>query len=374
MFKLLHYKLAIFMLLVPIAIQAQINDADNFRWDQKMIKEATIWKKLLSKHNESDQVSNWAERKEALTAIIEKYPDSEWADDACLLLEGERAIIEHDIEGSIKQLHKIIDTYPNGNSIVTSWNSSSGCRINETWLMFTGGLVFLNDDSSVRISFPFNRDGIISKMEEEMLIYCEHVEKYPQPTKNVARYIISSMLLEKGDIAGAIIELEDIIAEYPDLSLIRNADYELSQREGGSLIECEPPLYMMPIWRVQYAACTLLIDLYQKQGDKKKADNLMLRLIAECSPDGWYWNINRHLGDIYAKSGNSQKAFEQYDISKRGIHKIAQNQSKRMKLLYDNGHVVMPDGFTNWEDEILKSYSPILKRIKQSQNKLTDLK
>jgi len=54
---------------------------------------------------------------------------------------------------------------------------------------------------------------------------------------------------------------------------------------------------------------------------------------------------------------------------------LSGSQIRSQEVLIANQHQPrMPESFTNWEDEILKSYSPILERIKQSQNKLTDLK
>ena len=137
-----------------------------------------------------------------------------------------------------------------------------------------------------------------------------------------AQFMIALMLREQGDISVAITELENLLAAYPDLSSISTKDYEAAIKPNGYLIECEPPFDVMPIWRVQYDACMLLINLYQLHGKKVKALDLSLKLASNISPDGWHWNINRHVVDICIQKGEWNSAAEQYELSMKGIRRI----------------------------------------------------
>jgi len=330
------------------------NSADSERWDLRIIKEAPIWKYLLVNYFYADRTIYWPERKEALKKVIEEFPDSRWADDAALLLAGGQASIEDDIKGAIIVLKKIIQDYPSENTIVTGWDLEKGCRINEAWLMWAPDLAFLDQDRTIRASYPFDRDGMISILEREALTYFDHIEKFPVPTKNVAQLGIASMLQALGDLSGASSELEDLISGYSDLPAINSADREAANNPDGYLIACEPPSDMTPVWRIQYAAYQSLISLYQLQDKKDKAEKLALELVSICSPDGWYWNINRYVGDIHAANGQWSMAAMQYDLALQGLQKLVAKQAQRQEALYQAGYVMKPGDFISWKDQALK--------------------
>ena len=95
----------------------------------------------------------------------------------------------------------------------------------------------------------------------------------------------------------------------------------------------------------------------------EKAIDLSLKLASECSPDGWYWNINRFVGDICAQNGEWNLVAEQYDLSLKGIRRIVDHQSARMNVLYEQGYMIKPNGFVSWEDEALKSHTATIIEI-----------
>ena len=227
-----------------------------------------------------------------------------------------------------------------------------GCGLDEAWLSHRD-LVLLNPDGSIRWSRPFGRDGKISREEREILMYFEHLEKYPRLTKDVAQWIIAQMFCHQGDFVRAISELEAMIARYPNLAAITAADSEAANKPYGYLIGHEFPDESRPIWRPQYSAYIRLMDLYQSQGEKAKAVTTGLALASNCSPDGWHWDINRRVGDLCAKNDRWAEAEKQYQLASKGCRKVIEDFISRKEALREPP----PPGSVSWRQQILEVWS-----------------
>ena len=369
--NLINYVLNIIFLFLPFLIEAQEIKNSSKRWDESIIEDANIWRNLLVGHYSADRYFNWEERKEALSKIISNNPNSKWADDASILLIGEEAIIENNIDKAITELRKIIKKYPSENTIIVGWNKQRGCLINEAWLMWAPSLVIFNEDYSIRTIYPFDKDHTISFVENEVLTYFQHLEKYPQSTKDVAQFLIANMLYYQGNIDGAIYELENICTNNSYLTNISLIDYEASQKRYGYLIEYEPPSEISPMWRVQYAAILMLVELYSKQKNISKVLELAARISNDCSSDGWNWNINKCLGDIYAKNNLIEEAIKEYDLSIHGIIENSKHLANRMKVLFEEGYLVKSKDFINWDEEAIKSQSNRISDIQYLKDQIS---
>ena len=339
---------------------AQGSNNEIVRWDKDIINDADVWHKLLVKYVYKDRVSYWAEREKALLSIIEGYPNSKWVDDAAILMAGEKAIVNGNVDDAIVELRAVIEKYPKESTIINNWNFHRGCQINEAWLMWAPGLVIFNNDNTLRATFPFDKDSSISILENEVLDYFSYLEKVPNNTRDVAKYVIALMLIHKSDIEGAISELKEIFTIDNDLSEIRYSDFQASKKKYGYLIGSEPPFDIMPVWRVQVEAGLKLINLYSQIKNVKKAMEISSKLSLELSPDGWYWNVNKYLGDIYVQNGMKDLALSQYNLSIKGIEDRIKCKSIRMEELFKQWYVIKPDSFRDWKDEVSKSYSHIL--------------
>jgi len=194
------------------------------------------------------------------------------------------------------------------------------------------------------------------------LVYFAHLEEYPNLTKDMAQYIIASMLIKKGDISDAILELEDIIST-AELSSIRAYDYEAANKPFGYLLGCELPHDLVPIWRIQYDATLKLIELYKVEDNIDKALQFSLDLANMCSPDGWYWNINRYTGDFCLEMGKYSLAAEQYELSLVGINRMIDIQIDRYRRLYEQGNVVKHANFSSWQEEAINPHIGTIKEI-----------
>ena len=364
----------IILIIIAFSLDAQNlqeNTSSNQQWENSIINDALIWRNLLIKHTLANKNEFWVERQAAFNKVITDYSNSNWADDAALMLVGERAVIENNIDDAITDLREIILNYSTESTIVTGWDYTRGCEISEAWLMYAPSLVLINKNDSV-IARPYNRDGRISIVEHEQLAYFNHLENYPQLTKDVAHYIIALMLKRNNDIDGAINELEILLSAYPDLSVIRNIDYSAYQQQYGYLIGSVPPYDNSPIWRVQYSASVLLINLYIQQNNIKDATKIADKLSVQVTYDGWYWGLNRYLGDFYAKNNSVNKAILEYDRAIQGLNNKIERDAERLPILYDNGYLIKPKNFISWEDAVQKLQLHNINEINKLKNKLIE--
>jgi hypothetical protein len=88
-----------------------------------------------------------------------------------------------------------------------------------------------------------------------------------------------------------------------------------------------------------------------------------MELVSICSSDGWYWNINQHIGDICAKKGRWDIAAEQYDLALQGIRKKIGEQTQRLEALFVEGCMMKPDNFISWEDQALKPQESYIRKL-----------
>jgi tetratricopeptide (TPR) repeat protein len=323
----------------PVSSFGQHISTDSERWDLLMIKEARIWKNLLINYAYAEHQRYWPERNAALKKIVHEFADSRWADDAALILACGKASFENNASGAIADLKKVAEQYTNAHTVVSHWDPHDGCRLDDTWLMWQGGLVFLKPDGTIRIAKPFDRDGKMSQLEREGLAYFEHLERYPRATKVMAQLFISEMLGQKGDRAGAIAVLEKIVSN--------SASYLALVSKGDRIGASKPDGYYIRtlVGRPEYRAYLSLIGYYEKQEEIDKAREMADTLLKLCSKDGWLWTINRHIGNFFGRHGLRSQAKEQYQLALTGLSKYRDDTEKRSKFV---GGSDIPDNF--WED------------------------
>lgn len=249
--------LVVSVLLLSIC-QGELYSAEIDRWDLMMIDSAHIWKNLLTNYPYAEHQKHWPERKTGLEQIVNKYPDSQWADDAALILacgkfefEGRAGL--DDLQGNseayakgyfgnaeeaIKDLRTIIDSYPHAKSIIDPvWFAGLGCKFNGVWLSSQGGLVSLNSDGTIQTSKPFDRSGAIPQKHKEVLAYFDHLEKYPVYTKHIAHLFISEILGHQGKFSEAASELEKVLSDLSEFEKAVKADNVAANGPDGVLIK-----------------------------------------------------------------------------------------------------------------------------------------
>lgn len=335
------------------------------RWDLRIIDEAPIWSGLLVDYAYADRAKHWPDRKAALQTTVDEFPESRWADDARLLLAGGQASIEGDVTGAIASLRAAMDKYPLEQTVVGSWAPDLGCLFDAAWLSEAPGLVILDADGSVRATHPYDRDGLLSPQDRETLAYFAHLERHPRLTKDTAQLIIAQMLFHQGEVTAAIAGLEALISRYPDLAAINAADREAAANPDGYLIAHEPIWYLKPIWRPQYQAYCYLMEWCALQGDKDKAVATGLQLVSLCTPDGWDWYLNRHVGRVLSRNDRWAEAAEQFRLALQGLRRLIQDEAARNQAAYEAGLMVRPLDFVSWEDEALKAHGDDVAGLEQ---------
>jgi hypothetical protein len=331
--------------------------SDTERWDLRMIKQAPIWKNLMVNYAYADHKKFWPERKKALETILDKYPDSRWTDDAALILACGKASFENDTNGAVAALKKVAETYPNGRTIVVDWSPGNGCRFDDKWVVWQGGLVFLNPDGSIRTAKPFHRHGEISDLEKETLAYFKHLDQFPRSTTVTAQLFISRMLGLKGDTAGAVSVLEKIVSHSAGyLPGINKADRRAASQPHGYHTR-------NLITRPEYRAYLSLIGYYEKRKQVDKAAAAAGKLLNFCSKDGWLWTLNKTIGNFYERHHMPKQAEEQFQLALDGLMNYKDDVEKRNQLVKGSD---IPDQF--WKDQ-RKTLETKLKSIKKPGKK-----
>jgi len=295
------------------------------RWDLVMIKEAPIWKNLLKNYGHAPHEKYWPDRKVALEEVVSQYPNSQWADDAALILACAKADSENDTVGAIAGLQNVVKAYPNAQSIVVFWDPAIACVFDRTWLMWQGGLVFLNPDKTIRSAKPFDRHGEISQTESEALAYFEHLEKYPRSTKVTAQFFIAKMPYQKGDVEGAISALEKITSN--------SAGYLSTMVQADGVAALGPYGYhIRDLSRPEVDAYFDLIGLYEQKGQFDKAIAKGDQFASSVN-NGPRWDIIKLLGKFYDGRNFKEKAKAQYQVALSVVEKYIEADKERSKHL-----------------------------------------
>ncbi|MBN2133593.1 MAG: hypothetical protein JW741_29095 [Sedimentisphaerales bacterium] len=310
------------LLIVWHGAAAQEPCDDSFRWDLEMIEEAPIWHHLLVNYGYADHKERWPERRRALEKIVREYPQSQWADDAALILACGKASFEDNPKGAIADLQKLVTTYPHGATIVAHWDPEDGCLLDDTWLSWQGGLVFLNADGSVRLARPFSRDGTTQR-EREALAYFRHLRRFPRATAVMTKLTLANVLLTQGQEDHAVSVLEDTVrTSRTYLAMVSRADRMAAARPDGGLIGLHPT-------RPEHRAHLALMRHYEKQGDMRKSFDVAQQLVELASKDGWLWQINEQVADLYRRNGQGDRARTQYQLALTGLQKHQSRAAKR---------------------------------------------
>ncbi len=299
--------------LVLLGLLGSAVAAEGERWDLGMLEDASIWVKLLMEYGNAEHQEAWPQRKAALQEIVELYPESRWADDAALILACGKASFEDDVYGAISDLEAVIEQYPYDQTVVEQWAPDTGCRFDETWLMWAGSLAMLGPDGSAITARPFGAHGEIYHTEQEALAYFEQLETCPRSTKVMAQLLIAQILGDNGDRDSAAHVLEEIVGNsFAYIGIVSAADRIAASQDDGYYVRTL-------VNRPEYRAFLLLIDHYQQQGEAYRAADLAWQWVDLCSPDGWLWSIHRHLGGFFARSDMSYEAQEQYHLALTGL-------------------------------------------------------
>lgn len=295
--------LVVSVLLLSIC-QGELYSAEIERWDIMMSEEVQVWNYLLEDYFYGPKEEHWPKRKKALEKIVNEFPDSQWADDASLILACGKFEFEHNAEGALSDLKSIGSKYPNGKTIINPWwSAGAGCKIDEVWMMGQGRLSYRNRDGSVRKGKPFDSDSVISMDEKEILAYFSHIERNPIFTKDAAHIFVAEILGHQGEYEAAVDELRGILSRALQQLNSFEADGRFSVTEDG--------FYGRTLSRPQFRACIALMGYCEKTGDIETAVSEIDKFSVVLNQSASY-SVIKQVGQFYEKHGFVPKATLQY--------------------------------------------------------------
>lgn len=184
------------------------------------------------------------DREPALRKLLEEYPDSEYADDAALLLARAKLFYHNDPNSAIEALYKVIQDYPNGNWIAE----------NERWLLIMPRMLRKDKDGKWR---PGPTKVEVIQNGSNSTPYLNYYEQAPSKTADEARYWIAKIILST-DLKNtryneAIQIMEGVIQKYRSNRRVV---------EDLSKIETQP-FYVIPK-RTEFKCHLLLLKVYRE--------------------------------------------------------------------------------------------------------------
>lgn len=331
------------------------------RWDLRIIDEARInkahlWFNLLTEYSNARYKEAWSRRKAALQEVVEKYPASQWADDAAVILACGKYEFEGDRDGAIADLKAAVAKYPNGHSIVDTfyWPIGEGCRLDGVFVHTGGSLVVMDPNGEIKKTYPFDRNGEIHQKGKEILAYFAHLERYPIYTRDVANVSIAKILLNEKDYSGAVAAVETVVADANRMSRVARADKIAASDPNGFFLE--------GVYRPEYAAYTLLVYAYGKLGDKEKA----IAKLDACSAivnQSHRYSMMLTMGRFYKHYGLRSKARAQYQRALQQLEEFIEAERER------GVKAGRPD---STDKEIPERYKHSHIRIKKDLNELSE--
>lgn len=300
---------------------------DGKRWDLGMLDDASVWTKLLTEYGNAEHRRAWPKRKAALEEIVKNHPESRWADDAALILACGKAGFEDDVRGAIRDLDSVIEKYPHAQTVVEQWAPDIGCRFDETWLMWAGGLAMTGPDGEVVKTRPFGAHGEVGHVEREVLAYFDHLRTCPRSTKATARLLMSQILAFAGERDRAASVLDELLGSaFEYLGIVSAADRNAASKDHGYYIRTL-------VNRPEHRAFLLLVAHHQKQGEAGRVAELATKWVDLCSHDGWLWSIHRHLGNLFSESGMKDEARKQYRLTLTGLEMFQRDMKRRRRFV-----------------------------------------
>jgi len=183
--------------LVVVADEA----TTSLRWDERHAQDYQMYRLLIkegccgARPSEGEYAGGNIplkdrKREPALREVLAKYPDSEYADDAALLLARAKFLYHEDAEGAIEELYKVIAKYPDGDWIAEdpTWLQVIALRKPKT-----------HRDPNDRLEHT-DLFGYLEPREKggpgwPVIAYFEYLEANPNKTADEAKYWIARIIL-----------------------------------------------------------------------------------------------------------------------------------------------------------------------------------
>lgn len=314
---------------VGLSLAAE-KDKMELRWDQQRIRDYPIYRLLLKKRavgSGMPEQMQWAmakeqgkpfvdpQREKDLAELLSRYPHSEYADDAALLLARARFFYHDDAKGAIEDLYKVISKYPKGTWIaedilflehaMISNVTKAGNPRNGGWF---GRVPSLQDIE--KMPTGQRRDVAMEQwaMVQGRQTYFEHWEKNPNLTSEEARYWIAKIILYAGfkdRYNEAINNLQNVVKAHR-ADKRAEIDFLEGKKQNGQLIWSK-------LLRTERTCHVELIDLYMKMRDFSEAKQSAEEYLSLYKDHATCYEVHRKAGEAYEALENWSKAALHYE-------------------------------------------------------------
>lgn len=363
----------ILSLLITGAVVASFNNEGANRWDKRLIRSAPIWERLIYKYAgaTSTKKKDWPNRKKRLQEIVDQFPQSEYVDDAELAIACGVAAWEGNLDGSVQAFTRIISKYPEADTILYFWAPEGDWTFDPQWIRWAPGRVTTDANGQIISSRPFG--GVssgLSARERAALLYFQHLGKYPRYTKDIAFLNIVAIRLARRKIDVALKELEGFTGR----NHARMVKFNESDRIAAEKLD---GIYVRGILRPVIRAYQLMTYIYASQGKLTDAISVGNKLVKAVSCDGWYWQINEHLADLYKKNSKGKKcpeAAKQYGLALQGYRAYIKKEAEFIKACHGTLQNVP---VKQWQKQILELKKSILEmggKADLNKDELKDIK
>lgn len=294
----------------------------------RLFEERPAKARLFDCYSYADRAKFWPQRKASLQAIVDEYPNSQYADDAAVILACGRYDIEKDAEGAIVALNQVIKNFPDGRSILEPiWAAPLGCRFDWTWTRAMRSFSNLSEYRNTRKRSVDDRAPHIVKGELDALAYFNHLTEFPVYTRDIVRLYISTILRTLDRFDEAALELEKVTREIERFSKTVQEDYVAAlEGEGNSFIQV--------LYRPNHVGYQTLVFCYRQSGKHDKALRT-LDAYASVVDRGPNYALIQQVGDMYKEFGLAGKAREHYELALNTVNLCISKEQDRSERLVE---------------------------------------
>jgi tetratricopeptide (TPR) repeat protein len=279
----------IFYLVIFIVVLGQTDQSKAEKGANLLDKEGVVIKHLLNARMALCE-GNVDQALAEYQLIVEKYPYSEFADDAQLRI-GRCLVSKGIFTKAIEEFKKVLKLYPNGT------------LLDNLWLDF---IAPIKKDSRLEKLIGGEKGCLLPPgMEGSYKLYCAYYQRFPNFTADEARLNIAKVYYYNlQNYEKAIEEIEKILSKYPGGKRVFNDRKFAASSTQASLIE--------RICRPEKEALYILGCLYLEKKDYDKSISCFQKYIEIYPEDHRLSVIHKYLGNCYREKKELTLAFQEY--------------------------------------------------------------
>lgn len=255
-------------------------------------------------------------------ARIAKQQGNARAADALLVLACGKWLFDQDADGAVETAKAVIKQFPSAATILSANPYDLICplRPNPELYFYLRDLV----KGTVRSEKGLSRREVNDLRDRDG--YVRHMLDYPDLCADAASMLIYGIATEQKDYRTAEAMLKGILQRHPYRAMKRTKanDKGALAKAGGRTLE--------ESYRPEIIAGLYLALYYHGMGDMKRACEFGREFADAVSPDGYYWAINRSIGDILLSNADArQDAERQYRLALGGYLEYVGREAERAK-------------------------------------------